>query len=219
MSSKYHKIHTLFKRETEKPCNIILGEYSRPEFEYLKNNMWVWTEKIDGTNIRVMWDGKEVTFGGKTDNAQIPATLVKRLIEMFPKENMMKAFPTLDPDAKVILYGEGYGKGIQKGGVYIKDGVNFILFDIRIGNWWLRREDKEKVADDLGIQIVPIVVTCNLEDAISGVKIGFSSKIAQDVKYIAEGLVGVPEVELSSRSGGRVITKLKYRDFEFERRR
>lgn len=27
------------------------------EFDYLKDNTWIFTEKVDGTNIRIMWDG------------------------------------------------------------------------------------------------------------------------------------------------------------------
>ena len=81
---QYHKIQTIFKRDPEtKFKTLLLGQYSLPEFEYLKDNDWVWTEKVDGTNIRIMWDKERVTFGGKSDNAQIPAFLVTRLQEMF----------------------------------------------------------------------------------------------------------------------------------------
>lgn len=34
----------------------------------------------------------------------------------------------------VTVFGEGYGVKIQKGGNYISDDVNFILFDVRFGN-------------------------------------------------------------------------------------
>ena len=33
---------------------FILGEWTTPELKYLKDNQWVFTEKIDGTNIRIM---------------------------------------------------------------------------------------------------------------------------------------------------------------------
>lgn len=49
--SEYHKINTLFKRDEK---NLIIeGDYSCPEFAYLAENEWTWTEKVDGTNIRV----------------------------------------------------------------------------------------------------------------------------------------------------------------------
>lgn len=51
MSSYYQKINTLYKRDMTKPKKpIILGEYSEPEFEVLKDLKWEATEKIDGTN-------------------------------------------------------------------------------------------------------------------------------------------------------------------------
>ena len=48
---EYQKINTLFKRDAN---NIIIPtEYTLEEFEYLNNNIFECTEKIDGTNIRI----------------------------------------------------------------------------------------------------------------------------------------------------------------------
>ena len=53
---EYHKIYTIFKRNPKTKYKTLLeGKYSLPEFEYLKDCIWVFTEKIDGTNIRVIW--------------------------------------------------------------------------------------------------------------------------------------------------------------------
>ena len=63
---EYIKIQTIFKRDLLTNHKTLLeGDYSLPEFDYLKDNTWIFTEKVDGTNIRVMWDGKEIAFGGK----------------------------------------------------------------------------------------------------------------------------------------------------------
>ena len=75
---EYHKIITVFKRNPENMRFLLEGEWATPEFEYLKDNKWVFTEKVDGTNIRIMWNGEAVTFGGKTDTAEIPSFLVNR---------------------------------------------------------------------------------------------------------------------------------------------
>jgi len=54
---EYHKIQTVFKRNPKNKLKTLLhGNYSIPEFEYLKDNEWVFTEKVNGTNIRVMFD-------------------------------------------------------------------------------------------------------------------------------------------------------------------
>ena len=52
--AKYQKIQTLFLRDDK---NIIIpDQFTYPEFEYLKDNKWECTEKIDGTNIRIELD-------------------------------------------------------------------------------------------------------------------------------------------------------------------
>ena len=212
---EYHKINTIFKRDMEsKSKSLIIGQYSMPEFEYLKDNIWIFTEKIDGTNIRVIWDyvKKDITFKGKTDNASIPANLFKELTLMFKPEQLEEIFPETD----VCLYGEGYGVKIQSGGNYIPDGNDFILFDIKIGEWWLKKEDVFGIAESLDIDVVPIVGYGTLTDLIDLVKTGFKSKISENKSFIAEGIVARPKVELKARNGERIITKLKYCDFKSE---
>ena len=128
--NEYHKINTIFKRDRT-TNRIIEGDYSCPEFEFLANNVWTWSEKVDGTNIRVMLQGGNVTFGGRTDSAQIPAQLVTRLNERFLSltEKMQELF-----SCDVCLYGEGYGAKIQKGGGNYRQDQDFVLFDILVSN-------------------------------------------------------------------------------------
>lgn len=209
---EYHKIQSIFKRD-EGTHKFIEGEYSLPEFEYLRNNEWVFTEKIDGTNIRIgMIPEIGINIGGRTDNAQIPTFLYQRLTELFTDKKLKGVFP----DTEVMLCGEGYGAKIQKGGGnYISDGVDFILFDIRIGEWWLKREDIEEIARKLDIKVVPIVGRGTLLDAVAKIKSEVQSTFGD---FLAEGMVLRPATELKSRSGHRIITKLKHRDFLCELR-
>jgi len=203
---EYHKINTIFKRDGR--GNILEDIFSIPEIEYLKNNSWIFTEKIDGTNIRIIWTEEKVTIGGKTDNAQIPSFLISRLQDLFPLEKFSESFQ----DSSVCLYGEGYGSKIQKGGGnYIPDGVDFILFDVWIDGWWLKRQDVEQIADKFGIKIVPIVGIGTLSEAIDITRKGFNSVFGN---FLAEGLVIKPRVDLFTRNGNRVVTKIKHKDFK-----
>lgn len=130
---EYPKIQSLFKRD-DRTHKFIEGEWALPEFEYLKDNLWRATEKIDGTNIRIDWNAQTqvVLLGGKTDNAQMPAFLLSRLQVLFPREKFLALYPELS----MTLYGEGYGAKIQKGGGnYIPDGRDFALFDVLIDGW------------------------------------------------------------------------------------
>lgn len=205
---KYHKIITVYKRDPDNKHKTLLGgQFAMPEFEYLKDNEWVFTEKIDGTNIRVMWDGEKLHFRGKTDNSQIPIFLVTKLKDIFIPEMFT------DFEDGVCLYGEGFGAKIQKGGGnYCSTGVSFILFDVRIGDLWLKWEDVVYIADQMSIDPVPVIDKGCLEYAIDIVKKGFDSVVAEQ-KRIAEGLVMKPVIELINRRGDRIISKIKYKDF------
>jgi len=214
---EYHKIQSVFKRD-EKTHKFIDEQYSMEEFSYLANNDWVMTEKIDGTNVRIMWDGENVTFGGRTDNAQMPVFLLYKLQEIFEGTEKKKLLKEVFTDKKtgefmnnVCLYGEGYGAKIQKGGGnYIPDGVDFILFDVLVGDWWLKREDVEEIASKLNLKVVPIIKIGTIGDAIWDIKQGIKSTFGD---FLAEGLVLKPRIELKTRSGHRIITKLKHKDF------
>jgi ATP-dependent RNA circularization protein (DNA/RNA ligase family) len=205
---EYCKIQTVYKRDAAtKHKTLIEGDFSIPAFEYLAHNEWIFTEKIDGTNIRVQFENGAVTFGGRTDEAEIPPFLVQRLTELFSVENLSTIFP----DGNVCLYGEGYGAKIQKGGGnYIRNGCGFILFDVMCESWWLERGNIEDIAAKLSIPVVPVIGTGTLFDAVEKTRTGFQSIVGN---CIAEGIVMRPRVELCDRSGQRVIAKIKHRDF------
>lgn len=207
---EYNKIETLFNRDLNGTKKLIFGSYRNETVEYLKDCQWQFTEKIDGTNIRVHWDGHKVTFGGRTDNAQIPVPLINKLNEMFGGSINEELFEQKFGEAEVTLYGEGYGPKIQKGGLYRSD-VSFILFDVEIGNLYLKREAVEDIAKFFNIDVVPIILTGTLNDGINYVlKHPKSTFGTADM----EGLVGRPKVEMRDRLGKRVIVKIKWEDFK-----
>ena len=204
-TGEYHKINSLYKRDPSGKV-MLFGLFTQPEFEYLKNCEWVFTEKVDGTNIRVIVADGKIRFGGKTDNAQISTKLLTRLQEQFLSDAGKRL---LDKIPSGVLYGEGFGPGIQSGGLYRTDQA-FVLFDVNVDGWWLLREAVEDVAKSLELEIVPIVGRGTLADLESLVQSEFKSAWG-DCK--AEGVVARPAVELRTRSGERIITKLKVKDF------
>lgn len=192
---------------------FLIGQWTTPELEYLKDNDWVWTEKVDGTNVRVMWDGKDIVFGGRSDDAQMPLHLIQVLDQLFktfePRQKFADIFGTEECD--VVLYGEGCGAGIQKGGGnYNADGADFVLFDVAVNGMYLERQNVEDIAIKFGLKIVPIIGHGTLDEAINVTKKGFKSQWGD---FIAEGIVARPKTELLTRQGERIITKVKHRDF------
>jgi len=207
--SEYHKIQTLYLRDPATGHRALLhGEWALPEFAYLKDVEWVFTEKVDGTNIRVVWDGAVVGFGGKTDNAQIPTPLLGTLLTTFTADKLAAALK-----GPLVLYGEGYGPKIQSGGRYA-DEASFILFDACADGVWLNRDTLEEIAAALGVALVPIIGRGTPLDAITMARAGFLSVVAKDPTLIAEGIVLRPAVELLDRRGRRIIGKIKHKDFQ-----
>ena len=222
---EYHKINTVWHRDPANNNKTLLeGVWSEPEFAYLADNAWQFTEKVDGTNIRVIVRDSQIEFGGKTDNAQISAPLIAKLESRFHprRDRLIEMFPHGG-----CLYGEGYGARIQKGGGNYRPDQDFVLFDVWVPDttklpdgtallnpnrdgWWLGREDVQDVATKLSLDVVPLIGVGTLGEMIEKTRSGFES-IWGD--FAAEGIVARPVVELKTRSGKRIITKIKHKDF------
>lgn len=208
---EYHKIETLYERDIDGSKKLIEGKFRNETVEFLKDNQWVWTEKVDGTNVRINWDGHKVTIAGRTDNAQMPVDLMNYLNATFCSPEAEELFEQKFGEQEVTLYGEGYGKKIQKVGSLYRDDASFIMFDVQVGFMWLRRDSVENIAQTFGVDVVPVVGRGTLAEAVEYVKTHGQSTVSD--KAPLEGVVARPEVEVLDRMGRRVIVKIKARDF------
>lgn len=112
--TEYHKIQSVYKRDPATGMKTFLvGDFAMPEFEYLFRNEWAFTEKVGGTNIRMMWDGVRLSFGGKTDATQIPSGVVSALQRHFGGRE--DVFREKFGETPACIYAEGYGAKIQSG--------------------------------------------------------------------------------------------------------
>lgn len=206
----YHKIPTVYKRNPDNNYKTLLeGQWATSEIAYLADCEWEFTEKIDGTNIRVIFDKDHqlVTFGGRKEKSQIPAHLWGSLVQMFPERKFLE-----QDYSSMTLYGEGFGKGIQKvGSAYNPDEASFILFDVKIGDYWLNTIDVFEVGTKLDIPLVPLVGYGPLALAVEWAREGFRSRLNH--RMDAEGLVMRPVTQMFDRAGKRIIVKIKLRDF------
>ena len=211
---RYHKIKNIFKREERGNNRLLTGCFTDETVEFLKDTKWLWSEKVDGTNISVHWDGYNVNLYGRTEKSEIPKPLMDRLSHLFLSEETEQILEQLFGEKEAILFGEGYGGNIQKVGKDYNDDFDFILFDVFLpkGNLFLERENVVEIATKLGIDAVPIVGTGTLAEAVSYVTSKPSSQIGKK-QAIMEGIVCRPEKELFNRLGERVIVKIKERDF------
>ncbi len=218
---KYPKIDTLYKRDEH---FRVTKELNAPEFDNIKR--WWVTEKIDGMNIRIALhaDGT-MEFGGRNENTLFSQMTFRYLNDTFTAEMLQDAFESKPnifvPFGKtwpeIVVFGEGYGAGIQKGGHYRPD-ISFRMFDVNVGGLWLEPEDILDVAEKLNVNVVPLMsiahdlpVTSNdLKNLIehSVVANSENQRLVQ-----AEGVVARPVPMLLNRRGERVMWKLKFKDF------
>jgi len=205
-AKEYSKIPTLFERGDDFQFKSSL-EFTKPEFKEIKH--FEVTEKIDGTNIRIVYENGELFFGGRTDNADLPSPLLEKLKSMFDLSKLKELFE----GKKVTFFGEGYGAGIQNPtGKKYSDTQNFILFDINIGGFWLSYNDLSSIAAKLNIRNVPRLGFLTIDQIVEMVFEGFPSQIG-DVP-ICEGIIAKSPSGMLDRMGNRVMFKLKYKDFQ-----
>lgn len=208
---EYPKIEAVYQRDTTGSKKLIEGRFRNETVRFLKDCDWICTEKIDGTNISICWNGHKVTYNGRTERASIPAHLMNVLVDMFGGDENEELFEQKFGDTSVILYGEGYGPKIQNGGQYRED-PSFILFDVYLPaqDLWLKRDAVEDIARCFKIDVVPIIMRGTIQEAVDFVKSHPKSTIGT---ADMEGLVCKPAVDMFDCMKKRVIVKVKVKDF------
>lgn len=211
MEKEYQKIGNVFKFDEKFRTIVGLNE----PYETLKGLIWQGTEKIDGTNIRVHWDGHDIEFAGHTDKAQIPPKLNDYLTKLFLTPEMEYIFEQVFGESEAYVFGEGFGAGIQQGGGnYVENGtdVGFIVFDVNINGFDLNRVNVTDVANKLGLPSVPVCFEGTLDQAKAYVAEHHMSTL-NGGKHEMEGLVLVPrDVQLYNNKHQLIKCKCKYRD-------
>lgn len=216
---EYPKIETLFDRKED--FSLDTSKPRKAEFTNVRN--WAITEKVDGTNVRIglMPDGS-MEFGGRTETSQMPVPLVKVIQSLVTPEKLQAAF---EKDAEtglwpaVVIFAEGYGNGINKGGKYRSD-LSIRVFDVNVGGFWLEQYNVEDVARKLGLAMVPSLF---MYDTLVYSESGMRSMFLNNKSIVAsadssqnsepEGIVAKAFPMLYDKFGERMIWKLKFSDF------
>lgn len=209
-------------RDTKNKNTIIEGKLSKPEFAIIKE--WHLFEKIHGVNTRIVADmspqGKiiNILYAGRTDSAQMSNDLSTYLKKIFTSEKFQAVFrPKFTGNEEshtyhIVLYGEGYGAKIQKGGGKYRKDCAFILFDVWIDKWWLNQKNVKDIAEKLGIRSAPFIGIFSTSKAVEYVKSNPKSIVAQE-DMVMEGIVAKTNPPLLFRSGDPVMWKLKVCDY------
>lgn len=163
--TRYPKTPHLWNRSENPPKMRGVMDRSNlavPEFGTI--NIWHVTEKIDGTNIRVMlrlvggvWRVDFFTRNSTDHNIVWPGAK-KFLTKTFTSDCIFRAIDIdkLEPNTIVVFYGELYGPNIMGGGTY-SETVDYALFDVMIDDWWLEPKVVQDMAEKMGINYVPVI--------------------------------------------------------------
>ena len=207
---EYQKINNIFKFDEK--YRTIVG--MTDTYNVLRNIAWIGTEKVDGTNIRIYWDGHKIQIAGRTEKSQIPEHLMNYLSNLFLTQEMEYVFEQMFGEKETYLFGEGYGYKIQANGdEYFEDrkSVGFILFDVNIDGFDLSRDNVNDIAEKLGLKSVPVVFRGTLDDAIKFVKKHNVSTLGNG-SHEMEGLVLQPVIQLYDYKHKLIKCKCKYAD-------
>lgn len=218
---KYPKINSVWKR-VEQKGKLIEGDFSIPEFANIK--MWLVQEKIDGMNIRVSYEASKGSkfdlyykreVNGRNEHSLIPKKLEEHLSSTLDLETLNRVFlndkKEEDRPLKVILFGEGYGPTIQKGGGNYRKQVGFILFDVYVDGWWLQQIDVKDIATRLNIPYAPIIGGMTTEQVVEYVK-SKPMSLCSVTPQVMEGVICRPNPLMLLRNGDPLIMKLKCKD-------
>ena len=213
----YPKIETLWKRNKEDGV-IIPGKYSLDEFDNVKR--WDISEKIDGTNIRIIYDDTfedsdaVIKYKGKKEKSQIPQPLWLHLEKTFTMEFFERVFWGA---YYVVIFGEGYGPKIQSGGAYRAD-QGFIGFDIYVDGWWLTQQAVYDTLSNEQIDVVPHLGRGTIPEIVHFLKAmaeaDSSSVISRQCLKPMEGIVARSYPLMLFRNGNPLMFKLKCIDYK-----
>ncbi len=214
MADEYHKIAGPFKRSAEDIKKVDRSLWVDPTVQALADSdIWTATEKIDGTNIRVVWDGHNFAIEGRTDRAQLHGHLIEKIASYFNASGVEEEVEEMFGEKEVIFVGEGYGAGIQSGAHY-SPNKEFVGYDIRVNGSWLSQDNVEDVYDKLSIPVLrPVTIgAVSLDYIVAAVSRGLWSRLAYTntgADVMAEGVVARPVVPLYDQRGKRIIVKVK----------
>lgn len=213
--TKYDKFSSPFKKD-DKYLNL------KELAQRLPKGRWLKTEKIDGTNIRIILtkpdeEGqREVLIGSRTLILNKEDKISNQYFSCLEEVNLNKIKEYFkEVNSTVVLYGEGYGAGVQKGGIYAKE-KNYRVFDIRIGEAYQDFEYVKKVCIDNQLNLVPLMTEVSeitYKECVDSLKNFTHTLINEGDGGQPEGFVYKFEPVLLNKYGERLTFKVKHKDF------
>lgn len=163
------------------------------------------SEKIHGTSAHISFkEGKLTFFSGGEKHAKFE--------DLFEVDVLCATYSSIYDGMDLVLFGEAYG-GSQQGmsATYGKE-LKFIVFDVKMGDYWLDVPNADQVTKKLGLEFVYYKKIHTTMKAIDREREKPSIQAKRNgIKEdkMREGIVLRPLLELKKNNGKRIIVKHK----------
>ncbi len=166
-------------------------------------------EKVHGTSANVSWNGYRLIFfsgGEKHEN----------FIKLFDHEKLTQQFKEQFDGISVRICGEAYGGKQQGMSDFYGKQLQFIAFEVKIGESWLDVPNAEQVATRFGLEFVPykkVPATLEALDAERDADSEIAIRRGMGTGHMREGIVIRPMIEVRDNAGARIMAKHKRDEF------
>jgi hypothetical protein len=174
-------------------------------------------EKIHGTSAHISFSPGNISLiDGHIDGAEIKffsgGMSHELFLSLFDKDDLLQKFALIGTKQKAVIYGEAYGGKMQGMKEVYGPDAKFVVFEVKIGDYWLKVPDAEDVTNKLGLEFVHYDrIPCTIEaldaerdkDSVQAFRngMGWGKK--------REGIVLRPLIEVTTNDGSRIIAKHK----------
>jgi Rnl2 family RNA ligase len=193
------------------------------KFPELKDTNFIAQEKIHGANVQLIFDNGEFSHVGSRNEIIEPGTKFYNVWEAIGKlKTETELFPAISeyfPNQSVVLYGELFGGGVQKGVWYGKE-QRILFFDMAVDGRLLPYCDFECLLLFEGLTDIaaPIVAYIMPLDQALNLDTNFNSLLTPDGyddPNICEGIVIKPwELNVIDECGSPFYIKKKNDEFK-----
>lgn len=172
------------------------------------------TEKIHGTNARIIIYDDKVDVGSRTkilvQGGGIKDQYDKTMsIGESVRKQILDRYGVI-PSGRVIIFGEYAGESIQKGIKYTESGRDFWAFGVLIGeSCWLDIPAAEKFCEDYGVKFVPILYRGSPSMNVFNELYNNNSRILSIEDNVAEGIVIFSNPIMFDKFGSMIRAKHK----------
>lgn len=215
MIEVYPKFYAPYERKEHSKL-VDINKPKRDIKPYMTDDMtWTVSEKLNGINTRIIWDGYSIEVKGRNDKTELQGGQLDLQGDLIASQmdNGNFMFDELFGTKKVTIFGEVIGTKIQ-GNPYKLGETQFKVFDILINDVWVSPEGITKIAEDLNMSTVMHYTVRGWDNVMTNfIEIW---KNCRKKKFYFEGLVAYPAHQPLTKKGERVITKIKVKDFDLE---